>query len=267
MTIQSRVLNALRRTDRLCDDCLSEITGVTPRQSINSICRAMASTKVLSRATEYCERCGRSKKVNRLSGGVRSKDEPRTPLPAIEGAHGAAHDARIPMEIVRPSDTANAAGGEETTGARVEVDAGKTKRACFLVSCVGKKRSSPARARDLYVSDWFGKARSFVERSGQPWFILSAEHGLVHPDSVVEPYEKTLNQMSVSARRAWATLVIGQMKSLLPDCEEVVVFAGARYREFLLDYLRKRARVKIPLEGLRIGEQLSWFASHRSGNM
>src|SRR5437588_210719 len=34
MTIQAKVAEGLKRTDRLCDDCLSEVTGVTPRQSI-----------------------------------------------------------------------------------------------------------------------------------------------------------------------------------------------------------------------------------------
>ncbi len=67
----------------------------------------------------------------------------------------------------------------------------------YLVSCVSKKRSSRAPAKDLYLSDWFIKARNFVEANGGPWFILSAEHGLVAPDDLLEPYEKTLNTMSV----------------------------------------------------------------------
>lgn len=37
-----------------------------------------------------------------------------------------------------------------------------------------------------------------------PWFILSAEYGLLEPDAEVEPYERTLNTMSVSDRREWA---------------------------------------------------------------
>src|SRR6266508_6085183 len=61
----------------------------------------------------------------------------------------------------------------------------------YLVSCVSEKRSAPSAARDLYVSSLFRKARAFVEAQHAPWFILSAEHGLVHPDTVIAPYDRT----------------------------------------------------------------------------
>jgi len=96
-----------------------------------------------------------------------------------------------------------------------------------------------------------------------PWFILSAEHGLLNPDTVTRPYEKTLNTMGVAERRAWAQRVIRQMGTDLPPANRIVVLAGQRYREFLMGYLSNRfADVEVPLEGLRIGEQLSWLASH-----
>lgn len=130
----------------------------------------------------------------------------------------------------------------------------------YLVSCVGQKRASPAEARDLYTSAWFIKARRHVEATGNPWFILSAEHGLVAPATIIAPYEKTLNRMGVEERRRWAARTIEQMEQVLPATDRIVVFAGSRYREFLMDYLKRRAsRVEVPLEGLRIGEQLSWF--------
>ena len=57
-------------------------------------------------------------------------------------------------------------------------------------------------AKDLYISDWFVKARAHVEQAGNEWFILSAEHGLVHPENVIAPYERTLNAMGIADRRA-----------------------------------------------------------------
>jgi len=133
----------------------------------------------------------------------------------------------------------------------------------FLISCVSRKRSQPSQARDLYVSDWFNKARAFVERAGAPWFVLSAEYGLVKPDAVIAPYEKTLNTMGIRERQAWASQVIEQMERELPRAKRVVLFAGHRYREFLIQYLSGRfEEVVVPLEGLRIGEQLSWFSKN-----
>ena len=132
----------------------------------------------------------------------------------------------------------------------------------YLVSCVSKKRSNRAPARDLYLSDWFIKARTYVEAFGVPWFILSAEHGLVAPDEPLEPYEKTLNTMSVSDRRRWAEKVINQMSEKMPKARSVVFLAGQRYREFLEDHLRNQGvTVEVPMRGLRIGEQLAWLSA------
>ena len=46
-----------------------------------------------------------------------------------------------------------------------------------LVSCVSVKRPVPSRARDLYASPWFRKARACVEAMRCPWYILSAKYG------------------------------------------------------------------------------------------
>ena len=127
---------------------------------------------------------------------------------------------------------------------------------------MSKKRSNIASAKDLYLSHWFIKARNFVEARDRPWFILSAEHGLVAPDELLEPYEKSLNTMSVSDRRDWAEKVISQMSEKMPKAQSVVFLAGRRYREFLEDHLRNQGVfVEVPMEGLRIGEQLAWLGA------
>jgi hypothetical protein len=103
----------------------------------------------------------------------------------------------------------------------------------YLVSCVSQKRQEACAARDLYVSDWFCKARRYAEASRCSWFILSAEYGLVSPDQVVAPYERTLNTMAVAERRAWAERVSRQLAETVPHVARVVFLAGERYREFL----------------------------------
>ena len=61
-----------------------------------------------------------------------------------------------------------------------------------LVACVKSKGTRPAAAKDLYISALFRKERAYAERAGVPWFILSAEHGLVAPDEWLAPYERYL---------------------------------------------------------------------------
>ena len=114
-----------------------------------------------------------------------------------------------------------------------------------------------------YLSPWFVKARDYVEATGMPWLILSAEHGLLHPDAEVSPYERTLNTMPVAERRAWASRVLEALRPHLLGTEQVVVLAGDRYREFLMPSLRATCRdVRVPMEGLKIGFQLQWLGAN-----
>ena len=133
-------------------------------------------------------------------------------------------------------------------------------RQLFLVACVAKKQSKASPARDLYISPWFCRARAYAEASGAPWLVLSAEHGLLEPDSIVAPYERTLNRMRVPERKRWAGHVLCQLRPHLKDVDQVVLLGGRRYTEFLAPQIRASAvTVKQPLAHLRIGEQLRWF--------
>ena len=126
-----------------------------------------------------------------------------------------------------------------------------------LVSCVKQKRDSAAPARDLYLSQLFRGLRQYAETHADAWYILSAEHGVLFPDQIVGPYERTLNKMSKRERSAWAERVQQQLLELLPADAEVILLAGLRYREEIEPFLRKRGfPVSVPLEGLKIGEQL-----------
>ena len=113
-------------------------------------------------------------------------------------------------------------------------------RIIYLLSCVGQKRATPIHARDLYTSPWFRKARTYADGTGQPWFILSAQYGLVHPDEMIAPYDLTLNTMPVADRRRWASKVLTQLEPHLNGIRSVTFLAGRRYREFLEPSLRSR---------------------------
>jgi len=137
------------------------------------------------------------------------------------------------------------------------------RRTIFLVSCVAEKRDRPMAARLLYCSDLFEKSRDFVERQKGNWFILSAKYGLVAPTEVIEPYIETLKDKPKDERRRWADEIIQDLRPHCPPGTAVVLLAGERYREFLASSLRELGcSVEIPMEGLRIGEQLGWLSNH-----
>lgn len=135
--------------------------------------------------------------------------------------------------------------------------------AIALISCTKSKKSTESVARDLYTSSWFRKARAYVERLGMPWYILSAEHHLVHPDAVLAPYERTLKDMPADARRTWADQVTAQILSIRPTIRKCMVLAGQPYRECLLPNLHKSGiMTEVPMEGLTQGRQLHWLDHH-----
>lgn len=130
----------------------------------------------------------------------------------------------------------------------------------YLVSCVGKKLSRAALAKDIYISAWFKKARSYVESKNATWLILSAKYGVVNPNAFIEPYEVTLNSMAKSDRRTWGETVLAELTPYLKPKQSITILAGERYREFIEDSLRTESRtVLVPMAGLRIGEQLKWL--------
>jgi hypothetical protein len=136
-----------------------------------------------------------------------------------------------------------------------------------LVSCVKSKRDRPAPAADLYTSPLFRGARCFVERSCDRWFVLSAEHGLLAPDRLTDPYERTLSTATRDERRAWSQRVLGQLENALGDAisgSAVEIHAGVAYEAFgLSEGLANRgATVELPLAGLRQGERLRFYKQH-----
>lgn len=132
-----------------------------------------------------------------------------------------------------------------------------------LVSCVKSKRGIRAKARDLYTSTLFQGARAYAEATGAPWYILSSRYGLVHPEEVIAPYEYTLNTLGVADRRAWAERVMDKLRPIIGQRKHIVLVAGARYREFLIEPLKRMGlKIVVPMEGLRLGEQLEWLSEH-----
>lgn len=149
----------------------------------------------------------------------------------------------------------------------------------ILVGCGKAKRAAAAPARELYTGSLFRAARAYAEAracapSGCPsvdWRILSAEHGLVHPDVDLEPYDTMLTDARVWA--AWGSAVARAVVDYahLHAPLRLVVLAGERYARPLVRPLVVAPglwrggilEVEQPLEGLQLGERLAWFKRER----
>ena len=135
-----------------------------------------------------------------------------------------------------------------------------------LVGCVKSKLAHGAASKDLYTSAYFSKMRWYAENSGAPWFILSAEHGLVHPDEWLEPYEMYLGRTSSAYRAAWGERVAKRLEEVFGSLAGMVldVHAGSAYVDPLKGALLPRsAKVQNQLVGLRHGERLAWYSQRQ----
>lgn len=140
-------------------------------------------------------------------------------------------------------------------------------RKIALISCTKSKQSYPCKAMDMYrTSNLFMKAVSYIENQGyDDWFILSAKHGLIKKETVIDPYDVTLLSMNAAQRKDWSNNVYLQLKTL-KDCE-LDFYAGLKYREYLIPLLEKVGfTCRIPLQGLQIGKQLQFYTQALNGN-
>lgn len=132
-----------------------------------------------------------------------------------------------------------------------------------LIGCSARKLTVPATARELYRGDLFRKSVTYAEGRGSPWYVLSAKHGLLAPDDMVEPYSVTLDGLSPQERKAWATEVFLQLRKRTSIDRPIMFLAGLRYREFLIQRLRAETTFPItsPLSQAGIGVQKAKLAA------
>ncbi|HEX9227536.1 MAG TPA: hypothetical protein VF885_12910 [Arthrobacter sp.] len=135
-----------------------------------------------------------------------------------------------------------------------------------LVGCASQKLTRAAPARDLYVSQLFKKASAYAELTCDRWYVLSAKHGLVRPDTVIEPYDMRLgtNDRTSPPIHTWAAGVRAQLEVELAGLDDVslIALAGEQYRTVLLG---SRWPSEVPMKGLGIGQQLGWLTARLSG--
>lgn len=121
----------------------------------------------------------------------------------------------------------------------------------------GEPNRGPARAADAYTGTLFSLNRSYAERFGDDWIILSAKYGFISPDfEIPETYEVTFNRKGtnpISHER-----LRQQVKDLrLDKYSQVVALGGAAYRDAVTEaFASSPVHLVFPFAGLPIGRML-----------
>ena len=127
-----------------------------------------------------------------------------------------------------------------------------------LISCASKKLAFKSKAEDLYISTLFRLSFAYAKKlKPDKIFILSAKYGLLNLNDEIATYNETLNNKPVSDIKLWAEKVVINLREMADlKSDMFVFFAGKKYREYILPHIKY---YKIPLKGLRIGEQLKFL--------
>ena len=156
---------------------------------------------------------------------------------------------------------------ESARTSRVGTDENRMEADLVLIACVKTKRSETAKAKDLYTSSLFRKERNYAEGTGLPWYILSAEYGLVDPEQEIAPYERNLGDESLKYRREWGAKVVSDLEQTAGDLSGKIIeiHAGVNYLQPLRSRLQEKgAIISEPLQGLTQGKRLQWYNNSAS---
>ena len=116
---------------------------------------------------------------------------------------------------------------------------------CF-VACGVKKAARPMTASMLYIGSFFRANREYASRVADRWYILSAKHGVLHPDQVIRPYDCSIAAFTADEREQWAARVWRRMEPLIEGAERIILLAGKNYVAPLLPRLEGR---RLDVEG------------------
>jgi hypothetical protein len=104
------------------------------------------------------------------------------------------------------------------------------------------------------------KASAYAKQTCDRWYVLSAKHGLVHPDTVLEPSDMRLgtNRRTSPPIQSWCNRVQERLAAELAGLENVTltVLAGEQYRYAVYN---SQWPHEMPMKGLGIGQQLGWL--------
>ena len=129
-----------------------------------------------------------------------------------------------------------------------------------LISCSKSKGGHRDLARNMYVSSLYRKSVMAAEGWGLSFSILSAKHGLLDPDEVIEPYDLTLKGASKEFKAEWAHRVDAQIRRSIDPKKHLIVLAGDDYYAPLIEAgMKDPLSFFAPMKGLSLGNRLAFL--------
>jgi len=120
-----------------------------------------------------------------------------------------------------------------------------------FIGCSKKKRIHKCQAYLMYQGELFISSLLYCRRHQfDSIYILSAKYGILELESIIEPYDISLNNMTEKQRKKWSEKIKIQINEKNIE-GEFWFFCGNKYHKYF-DGIK-------PLSKLGIGQQLKWL--------
>jgi len=134
-----------------------------------------------------------------------------------------------------------------------------------LVGCSASKLKHAAEARELYTSQLFRASYAFAEKTCDEVLIVSAFYGVVAPQLMLNPCDRSLRTLRKTERENWGVHVVGQLLPTFKIPPQLVLLAGKLYADALMygAHWHDLPRPEQPLRGIvGCGVRVSWLKAN-----
>jgi hypothetical protein len=134
--------------------------------------------------------------------------------------------------------------------------------------CGRNKLTHADKARNMYTSERFRKSLEYAKTltAEENIYILSAKHGLLELDRVIEPYDKSIYEMPITGKKEWANVVVSQLKHCTNiELDNYIFLTDDDYCKYISENI---INAELPLKNLDYKEHFNWFCDklNKKGN-
>lgn len=135
---------------------------------------------------------------------------------------------------ISPGTDSETDSTSDDTSRQIPLDT--TDTTLVIAGCGEAKADSATEAKNMYTSGYFSLKRSLGEYADH-YRIVSAEHGLLNPARVIEPYNTEWSDLSDAEQAALVSEIVSDLEPLLETVDKVIFLAGQTYRYPIIDAL------------------------------
>jgi len=131
----------------------------------------------------------------------------------------------------------------------------------IVIGCGRRKKRKTQQARDLYTSERFKISRTIAETLSSPYLILSGRHGLVLPETDLEPYNFDIGKQTEEVKYNWANTVLETLQNYT-NSSQITLLATDFYSNTILECNARRSDplpIVAPLAGVESQYHNYWF--------